>query len=104
MTNIVESYFNRFKIVVIIFYCLFLFAYPLSLLEGSTKQILQMVWALCFFTVVGFFWYYLWNCAKLVGKRPLLYVFLAIFLSVFGPVVTYLVLKKAYFNLPPVLT
>jgi len=104
MSNIVETYFNRFKIVVIILYCLFLFAYPLSLLEGSTKEILTMVWALCFLTVVCFLWYYLWNCAKLVGKRPLLYVFLAMFLSVFGPVVIYLVLKKAYLTLPPALT
>jgi hypothetical protein len=48
----------------------------------------------------GYFWYYLWNAARLVGKRPLHYVGLSFFIPV-GPVIAYSMLKKAsteYYN------
>lgn len=102
MSDIVDYYFKRFKIVVILFYSIFLIAYLISLFEDNTKEILKTVFAIYYLTVVCFVWYYLWNCAKLVGKRPLHYVLLAIFLSIFGPVVTYLVLRKASLTLQPV--
>jgi len=98
MSDIVKYYFERFKIVVIVFYSFFLLAYVISLFEGDTKSILTMIYSICFFTVVGFFWYYLWQCTKLVGKRPLHYIFLTIIISIFGPVVTYSLLRKAAEN------
>ena len=103
MLDIVDCCFKRFRIVVILFYANFLFFYLISLLEGNTKEVLEMVIVIYDFVVAGFIWYYLWNCAKLVGKKPLHYLLLAMFFNIFGPLVTYLVLKKASLSLSPVI-
>jgi hypothetical protein len=95
MSDIIEYYFRRFKIMIISFYAMFFLPFILSLFEGSTKDILTTICVICFLTVIGFFFYYLWICTELVGKSILLYVGVTIFLNIFGPAVIYVVLLKA---------
>jgi hypothetical protein len=91
-----EHYFKRFKIVVIITYSFLFVGYLIDIFEGNVRNIILMTWSLCFTISAGFFWYYLWICAKLLGKKPLHYVFFSIFIPIFGGLVAYSMLNKAH--------
>jgi hypothetical protein len=102
MPDSTEYYFKRFKIAVITVYSFLFCGYLIDLFEGNARNIILMTWSLCLTISAGFFWYYLWICAKLLGKKPLHYVFLSIFIPIFGGVAAYLMLKKAYTSFSPI--
>jgi len=95
-SDITESYFKRFLIAVISFYLLFVLFYLLDTIEGDIKNIILMIWAFGFCFSGASIWYYLWKCAKIVGKRPLHYIFIAIIIPILGAAVAYWMLKSHY--------
>jgi len=95
MSDNVNYHFKRFKIVVILFYATFSLFYIISPLEGNTKEFLMDGIMICYVVMVCLIWYHIWNGAIIVGKNPFLYSFLAACFTFLGPLVGYIVLKKA---------
>lgn len=92
-----EISFKRFVISVSLGYLIFVSFYFIdSLFKGEPKEIAFMIWAFLLVISAFFYWYYLWVCAKIVGKRPLYYVALTLIIPIFGVAVVYWVLKSHY--------
>ncbi|HOD79106.1 MAG TPA: hypothetical protein PLB95_05610 [Syntrophales bacterium] len=96
MIEVSDVYFKRLKIVAIIFYSLLLFSYSIKILPVSIRNPVLMVWAVSF-TISGFLClYYIWQSAKLLGRKPLYYVFVAIAIPLIGVGIIYFSLRKDY--------
>jgi hypothetical protein len=89
--NLVISYFNRFKIIIILFYS--------NLLLGGIiihiSEIMMYICILSLFILIVLIWYHIWYCSKLVGKSSFLYLIVSIIFNVLGPVLVYYLLKKS---------
>jgi len=91
LSNTIEDSFNKLKKIVIWMYLsIFLLVFV-----GIISDVLMPFAFWGYVVFVFYFWSHLWSCARLVGKSPLLWVILTGLLSVLGPVVAYLMLKKS---------
>ncbi|MFH1321183.1 MAG: hypothetical protein ABII90_11090 [Bacteroidota bacterium] len=91
ITDTIEDCFKRFKRIVILLYLGIFLIGIVSYFNDALKPFAVFGYVI----LVFYFWSHLWSCARLVGKNPLLWVFLTGVLSIIGPVVAYSMLKKS---------
>lgn len=96
--DMVVYYFKRFKIAVILFYLEFgfiIFGGVISQMNTTLGQFIMGISALIWLVVIGFIWYYMRYCSRLVGKSFLLYLLVSCIFSLLGPWIVYYLLKKS---------
>jgi hypothetical protein len=91
ISRTIEDCLGKFKRRIIILYLGIFIIGALSELNEMFKPF--AIFGYIF--IIYYFWSYLWYCARLVGKNPLLWVFITGFLSLFGPIVAYIVFKAS---------
>lgn len=87
----IEGCFEKFKRMILLLYVGFI----LMCIAVSFSEALMPFAFFGYVIFIFYFWSHLWSCARLVGKNPLLWVFITGALSIIGPVVAYSMLKKS---------
>ena len=96
MIEVSDVYFKRLKIVAIIFYSLWLIFWIINVFPANIKDHAMTAWSLCFVISGYLCLYYIWQSAKLLGRKPLYYVFVAIAIPLIGVGIMYFSLRKDY--------